>query len=96
MKTFEAYLIDAEHAGVTNHELRMQRGPGGEVRFSIHPQGKGGETLDFESNGNSVGPVFDFDVGELVAGAVFEDPNSEKLDQIIRLLERSGGGATAA
>jgi len=57
MKTLETYLVDAEHKGVIDHRLRIQRGRVGEVRFYIHPDGVDGDTLDFEVQGNGLFPV---------------------------------------
>ncbi len=65
MKTLETYLVDAEHKGVIDHQLRIQRGPGGEVRFYIHPANVDGDTLDFEVQGNCLSPVFELLAGEI-------------------------------
>src|SRR3546814_10926791 len=66
MKTLEGYLLDAEHKGIIDHAVRMQRGPGGEVQLYIHPQGVDGETLDFRVQGNGmfeIPPVYE--IGEI-------------------------------
>src|SRR3546814_19428812 len=66
MKTLEGYLLDAEHKGIIDHAVRMQRGPGGEVQLYIHPQGVDGETLDFRVQGKGmfeIPPVYE--IGEI-------------------------------
>ena len=57
MKTLEAYLLDAAHAGVTAHTVSVQRGPDGEVMAHFHPQSIRGPDMQFEVRGDRVVPV---------------------------------------
>ncbi|WP_193188831.1 hypothetical protein [Nisaea sediminum] len=93
MKTFETYLTDAERNGCIDHRLRLQRGPGGEVRFDIHPVDRDGETLDLEVAGNSLAPFFNAEVAELLEIEGFV--TKEDIEEIKRLI-RAGLPVPAA
>ena len=58
--TLEAYLRDqaqrSQPHAVLSHALSASVTPDG-VRFSIHPQGTDGPTLDFFATGNQLGAV---------------------------------------
>jgi hypothetical protein len=95
MKTLETYLVDAEHKGVIDHQLRIQRGPGGEVRIYIHPDSVDGDTLDFEVQGNCLSPVFDLMAGEIGLSEV-EGPALATKDDIDELRRLIGGIAKAS
>lgn len=55
-----SYLTDGLRTGVIDYRLRVLTNPDGKLDFYIHPDGRDGETGDFEVIGNAVVPL---DVG---------------------------------
>lgn len=52
--TLEDYLENNHTEGIIDHVLRAELNGEGKITFYIHPQGRDGETLDFEVTGNSL------------------------------------------
>ena len=59
--TFEEYLKTNWERGVIDFKLRCYNDG---TFFYIHPDGKDGETPQFEASGNTLIPVGDEDTGE--------------------------------
>lgn len=53
-RTLENYLRDALITGVIDFQLRASIAGDGRVVFYVHPDGKDGETADFEVDGNTL------------------------------------------
>lgn len=51
-RTLESYLREALTTGVIDFQLRASTAGDGRVVIYIHPDGKDGETADFEVAGN--------------------------------------------
>lgn len=51
MKTLEQYLKENAENGIIDHSIRSDG-----KTFYIHPDGKDGDTLDFEVDGNNLKP----------------------------------------
>ena len=53
-KTLEEYLLENLKNLVIDHVIRININAEGEVTFYIHPDGVGGDTLDFKVKGNTL------------------------------------------
>lgn len=59
MRTLEGYLIDRETTGFSEHLVRVERGPGGEVVVRFAQEGAYSEPATFEVRGDYTRPVED-------------------------------------
>ena len=53
-KTLEEYLKESVKADAIDHTMRASVDGEGKVTFYIHPQGKDGDTQDYEVKGNAL------------------------------------------
>ena len=53
-RTFETYLREALANGIIDFRIRASLAADGRVVFYIHPDGKDGETADYEVSGKTL------------------------------------------
>lgn len=62
MKDFESYLRQEMQDGKIDFQIRSTAESDGRVTFYIHPEGKSGDTEDYEVAGNVLSPNKDITI----------------------------------